>query len=133
MILHDFHEFAQNASVEAIIAGHLWLWFQPELGLLSVLLNVDVNRFSRYPFIGIEEKPEAVKVKDGRHGIHSAKFSRSSPVGYLVSLRYAAQGNRMKCIAGGGTDSRLPCGGGRFGFGFMLWRAEAAGGGMFTE
>ena len=36
------------------------------------------------------------------------------------------QGNRMKCIAGGGTDSRLR--GGGFGLGFMLCRAEAARG-----
>jgi hypothetical protein len=65
----DLQQFAKRATVVTIIVGHPDGGLESDLRFVAALFDVDVHRFTRRAFVGIEEKSEVTITKDDRHRI----------------------------------------------------------------
>src|SRR5437867_3864465 len=57
----------KGSRAEAVVIGKMYLGSKPEFGLPLSLLDMDVRRFTRLTFVGIEEKSKAAGSEDGWH------------------------------------------------------------------
>jgi len=55
-----FPDFVEPPGREAVILGQGNLRGKPELGFIPVLEHMDVRRFPRGAFVGVEQEPQTV-------------------------------------------------------------------------
>ena len=84
---HDVSQLSEGTSIKTITVCQINVWSQPELGFSVRAAHMDVHRFARVAFVGIEEKPERFVAKDDWHG---SKFNDTCRLG--VNLTCSARG-----------------------------------------
>jgi hypothetical protein len=70
VVLDNAAQHRERARVEAGIVRHVHLRMKPELGVGSILENVDMDGLQRVAFVRLEEEAVAIVAEDYRHSVN---------------------------------------------------------------